>query len=57
MCWFAINFKKINNFFLNDKIWTKEHTLACYKSTTRSQQIKGLFVEFHEQALCTEQMI
>ena len=55
MCWFAINFKKMDKKFekirLTDKIWTKEHALACYESTTTSQRIKELFVEFHEQGI------
>ena len=55
MCWFAINFKKIDKKFekirLTDKIWSKEHALACYESTTTSQRIKELFVEFHEQGI------
>ena len=55
MCWFAINFKKLDKKFenirLTDKVWTKEHALACYESTTTSQRIKELFVEFHEQGI------
>ena len=55
MCWFAINFKKLDkkygNIKLTDKIWTKEHAAACYESTTTSQRIKELFVEFHEQGI------
>ena len=55
MCWFAINLKmqgkKFEKIRLTDKIWTKEHADACYESTTTSQRIKELLVEFHEQGI------
>ena len=55
VCWFTVNFKKLDKKFekirLTDKLWTKEHALACYVSTTTSQRIKELFVEFHEQGI------